>query len=164
MNKMTLVVFASATLFAASAAIGADKTYVTGSNGKAVMIGSSCVVAGGNGTALEGCGGGATMAKKAEATMEKMEKPAAMEKMAKPAMAKAAPGTKYVADGSGKNPVMIGSNCVVAGGNGSHFDQCGGGAMMDDDKKMAGDKMKDTMAAPKPKIITKVIVDCSKCK
>ena len=65
----------------------------------------------------------------------------------------------YVTDGSG-NPVMIGSGCVVAAGSGTAYDQCGSGG---------GDKM-DKMAkqepapAPEPKVITKVIVDCSKCK
>ncbi len=144
MNKAILTVLASTMLMATGAASGADKTYVIDSSGNPIMHGSSCLVAGGNGTQFDQCVGEKMMAEKA--TEDKM--------MAKPAMMeKAATDNTYVADGSGENPVMIGDNCVIAAANnGTAFEQCGSGA-----------KAMMTEAAPKPKVITKVIVDCSKC-
>lgn len=154
MKKMILTILASLSL--ASACAVAETTYVVDSSGNPVKTGDKCVVAAGSGTQFDECGGGAKMAKQTAAAAETMmKKPTAM---AKPMMKKAA-GTKYVADSNGK-PVMVGDQCVVAGGNGTHFDECGGGMADAADASMA---KQAPAPAPKPRVITKVIVDCAKC-
>lgn len=137
MKKVMLAVFASVTLLAAGAA-SADKTYVVDSNGNPIMNGDKCVVAAGAGTAFEQCNN--NVASSTEKT--------------KAAPAQAYDKT-YIADSYGK-PVMNGDQCIVAAGNnGTYFEECGGG-------KMA--KQMPEKPAPQPRVITKVIVDCSKCK
>lgn len=63
----------------------------------------------------------------------------------------------YVVDSSG-GPVKNGDSCIVAAGNnGQYFSECDGGTS-------AQETTETKMAQPEPKVITKVIVDCSKCK
>lgn len=76
----------------------------------------------------------------------------------------AASAETYVCGSDGK-PLMIGDSCVVAaGGNGDAFEQCGSDAAnkaaMADKAAMAADK---AAMKPAPRVITKVVVDCTKC-
>lgn len=73
-----------------------------------------------------------------------------------------APEKTYVVDSAGA-PVRSGDHCVVADGNsGTYLEEC-------DSTKMAAmqhsqpKKMYQPAPAPKPRIITRVIVDCTKC-
>ena len=76
------------------------------------------------------------------------------------------PDKTYVVDSYGA-PVHGGSDCVVAADNsGTYFEECDSskmGAMQHAQTKGVEQAYKPA-PAPKPRVITKVIVDCAKCK